>query len=199
MDTLKFIIDKYNIASSEDHPIVLPHKRDELTRLFKHLDFKVGAEIGVDRGLYAEEMSRANPGVKLFCIDPWKTYSDYDDFKDQHILNVNYNNTIKRLAPYNCEIIKKSSVGAIKDFENESLDFVYIDGNHTHEYALQDIRLWTPKVKVGGIVSGHDYIWRNHRRDRFDVKNAVDLFVKENNIEKLFMFEPSSWFFVKNI
>ena len=196
MNTLKFILEKYNVELNEDYPITLPHARDELARLFSYLGFKVGAEIGVDRGLYAEELSKTNPGVKLFCIDPWKTYSDYDDFKDQRILDINYKNTIKRLSPYNCEIIKKSSVGAIKDFENESLDFVYIDGNHAYDYALKDIRIWSPKVRTGGIVSGHDYIWRNHRRDRFDVQKAVDLYVKENN-KKLFMFKPSSWFFVK--
>ena len=74
MDTLKFVLEKYNIDPNADSPVQLPHRRDELARLFKELEYKVGAEVGVDRGLYAEELSKANPGVKLFCIDPWKIY-----------------------------------------------------------------------------------------------------------------------------
>src|ERR1035437_6012055 len=108
----------------------LNETRHDLVLRFKELGFTIGAEIGVDRGLYAEEICRANPGVKLFCVDPWKTYKDNTDYFDQHMLNVNYKNTIKRLAPYNCEIIKKSSMGVIKEFEDNTLDFVYIDANH---------------------------------------------------------------------
>ena len=196
MNTLNYIFEKYNIDSNAESPIQLPHKRDELTRLFKEFEYKIGAELGVDRGLYAEELSKTNPGVKLFCIDPWKVYKDYEDIQDQHIMNVNYNSTKKRLAPYNCEIIKKSSMGAIKEFAPESLDFVYIDANHTYKYVLEDIEKWSKIVKTGGIVSGHDYIWRSHRkRTRDDVKNAVDLYVKENN-KILFLLSPSSWFFI---
>ena len=195
MNTLKFILEKYNIDPNTDSPIQLPHKRDELTRLFKELGYKVGAEIGVDRGLYAEELCKANPSVKLFCIDPWKVYKDYEDMQDSHYMNINYTHTKKRLAPYNCEIIKKSSMGAIKDFAPESLDFVYIDANHTYKYVLEDIKKWSKIVKPGGIVSGHDYIWRSHGHKKYDVKNAVDLYVKENNLT-LFLLNPSSWFFI---
>ncbi|MBT5491708.1 class I SAM-dependent methyltransferase, partial [bacterium] len=40
----------------------------------------------------------------------------------------------------------------------QTLDFIYIDANHTYESAKEDIQLWYPKIKVGGMISGHDYI-----------------------------------------
>ena len=48
--------------------------------------------------------------------------------------------------------------------EDESLDFVYIDANHAYDWVVQDIELWYPKVKKGGILWGHDYLgmdWSN--------------------------------------
>ena len=46
---------------------------------------------------------------------------------------------------------------AVKDFDDESLDFVYIDGNHLYPAVKKDIDLWWPKVKAGGVMGGHDY------------------------------------------
>jgi predicted O-methyltransferase YrrM len=42
--------------------------------------------------------------------------------------------------------------------EDKSLDFVYIDANHTYQAVKEDIRLWYPKVKSGGLIMGHDYL-----------------------------------------
>lgn len=200
METYEYIIKKYNIDSFES-PISLPHRRDDLARLFGELGFKVGAEIGVDRGLYAEELCKNNPGVKLFCIDPWKVYNQYADMKDQHYLNVNHLNTGKRLAPYNCEIIRKSSMGAIGDFKPESLDFVYIDGNHSYKYVLEDCNGWSKIVRPGGIVSGHDYTTRRHPNVGLDVKMAIDQHIEENHIDPFFVYREkgsSTWFYVKS-
>ena len=199
--TLKYIAGKYNFDLESSSPISLDDTRNGLAILFKELGYKVGAEIGVDRGLYSKELSKANPGVKLYCIDPWKVYKEYDDIPDQHTLNVNYNSTIKCLAPYNCKIIRKFSMGAINDFEDRSLDFVYIDGNHTFNYVLEDINQWSKKVKPGGIVSGHDYIWRSHqRRAGFDVKKALELHLQNDKTTQLFLLTKkgsSSWFYIK--
>jgi glycosyltransferase involved in cell wall biosynthesis len=52
---------------------------------------------------------------------------------------------------------------AVTDFADESLDFVYIDGNHQLKYVVEDIVEWTKKIKKGGIIAGHDYIYTNPR------------------------------------
>jgi len=198
IDTLEFVLNRYNVVK-DSKPISLPYKRGELGLLFKALDFKLGAEIGTDRGFFAEELSQLNPEGKLICIDPWKVYSAYHDFTDQHKLDKNYEETKRRLAPYNCEIIKKSSEGAIKDFKENSLDYVYIDGNHEFEYVLWDIQHWSKIIKPGGIISGHDYTWMAHRRPRYDVQRALKIYF-EGQTPTLFLLtaqRSSSWFFVK--
>ena len=66
------------------------------------------------------------------------------------------------------KIIRKSSKGAIKQFPNRSLDFVYIDADHSYKECKWDISHWMKKVRVGGILSGHNY------GDKKGVKKAVD-------------------------
>ena len=74
----------------------------------------------------------------------------------------------------------------VKTFEDGSLDFVYIDGNHYFEYVVQDIAFWSKKVRKGGIVSGHDYI---HKRapTKSHVIQAVNGYVDSYKINPWFL------------
>ena len=100
---------------------------------------------------------------------------------------------------------------ALKDFNDNSLDFVFIDGNHTFEYVVEDIAQWSKKVKVGGIVSGHDY-WRSIESEKplyvknltlleqlklVQVKDAVNSWVSANRIKPWFITKDLCWFYVK--
>jgi len=201
MNIYEDILNRY-----QKQPVRLDCKRNDIAHLFKHLGFKVGAEIGVDRGYYSKTLCQANPGVKLYCIDPWEVYEQYVDIRSQAQIESNYLHTQRLLKPYDCTIIKKTSREAVKDFAPSSLDFVYIDGNHKFEYVKEDLDLWSKVVRKGGIVSGHDY--KPQRRGRTSagkmpivgVGQAVDLYVEENNIKTLFLTVrkgDSSWFFVK--
>ncbi len=60
----------------------------------------------------------------------------------------NYNNITK---------IKLTSEEAADQFEDDSLDMVYIDADHSYQEAIADCRAWYPKVKPGGIFAGHDF------------------------------------------
>jgi hypothetical protein len=135
----------------------VPIGRDGLASLFCELGFKEGAEIGVETGGYSEVLLRANPGLKLYCVDPWKAYRGYRDHVDQKKLDHFYGVASARLEPLGGVIVRKFSMDAVKDFKGGSLDFVYIDGNHNFSHVAQDIHEWGRKVKSGGIVSGHDY------------------------------------------
>ena len=55
---------------------------------------------------------------------------------------------------------------AVKDIEDSSLDFVHIDGDHSYDFVMQDIILWGRKVRIGGIISGHDYLY-DRDKERF--------------------------------
>jgi hypothetical protein len=200
MNTLYYILEKYKIDLKLPSPVQLQWTRDDLAKLFGEVGFKLGAEIGVDRGFYSKTLCEAIPGLGLYCIDPWKVYRKYDDIKDPKRMEINYNETVRRLAPYNCVLIRKSSMNAIKDFQPGSLDFVYVDGNHAYNYVLEDLEGWSKIVRSGGIVSGHDYTLYKHVNVGLEVKRAVDQHIKDHDIKLFFWLKKqrsSTWFYVK--
>ena len=154
MEPNQYLADRFGNTRS---PIMIPGTRwDVLPEIFRDLGYKVGAEIGVELGRYARCLVRKVPGLKLYGIDPWMTYEDQFNL---HNPDKFYEKCVRDCAPYNIELIRKTSADAVGDFEDNSLDFVYIDGNHNFEYVVEDIAKWNKKVKVGGIISGHDYMF----------------------------------------
>lgn len=169
--------------------------RIELAREFAYLGFKVGAEIGVHEGTYSKELCQANPGLKLYSVDPWKAHPGYKDIKKLSTFSNAHEQAVRRLKPYGCILVRKMSLDAVKDFEDESLDFVYIDANHQWEWVVRDIIEWTRKVRKHGIVSGHDY------EPDTGVKDAVDAYAKYHTLRLNITDEADhlghSWFFRK--
>ena len=92
------------------------------------------------------------------------------------------------MEPYDAEIIRKTSIDAVKDVPDESLDFVYIDAMHEFDYMMVDIILWTPKVRKGGIVSGHDY---TPSTIFCGVIPALDAYTKTHNIDRWYITSES--------
>ncbi len=164
--------------------------RDDLATYFNELGFKTGAEIGVLEGDYSKILCMANPESKLYCVDSWGI--NERRHRDYHIKS--HEKAKIKLAPYNAELIHKFSMDAVKDFVDNSLDFVYIDANHRMQFVKDDITEWTKKVRKGGIVSGHDY--------RGNIKIVVDEYTKNNNLDlgitTIETDNALSWWFVKN-
>jgi hypothetical protein len=182
-------------------PFEIPGTRHkDLLEWFQNLGFKSGAEIGVEAGLFSEEICKANPKLILYCIDPWKSYPGYVERPTQAELDTLYEEAIARLKPYRCRIIRSFSQDAHKLFDDESLDFVYIDGNHEFLHVAADIANWSPKVRVGGIIAGHDFR-RNSRKYINDVKDVVPAYAYAKRINPWFILkepvEASTWFWVK--
>ena len=182
MSTLDYILNKFNISLDDKTPmpIEIPNfGRDLLTGLFSELEYKVGAEIGVLAGEYSELLCKNNPGLKLYGIDPYIAYSQH---KNQLQLDRFYSEARARLAPYpEYQFITKPSMEAVEGFEDDSLDFVYIDGDHDFLSVMADITSWSNKVKPGGIISGHDYIRRKNPTNHHVVE-AIQSYVRDNKI-----------------
>lgn len=187
--------------------------RNELPKFFKELGFKVGAEVGVYKGEFTELFCKEGFD-KFYAIDPWIGFSGQGrSQKLQDRQDFLYEHTKRVLAPYdNCEIIRETSMDAVKKFKNNSLDFVYIDGNHNFRYIAEDIYEWIWKVKPGGIISGHDYFCTIPEASNIlcHVGAIVDAYVKCFNIETFYTFGRSkpfeqetqndkflSWFWIK--
>lgn len=121
----------------------------------------IGAEIGVRWGCNALRML-LNLDIKLlYLVDPYKPFpvlkgglwmDGRQDICDEYL----------RIAEYNLEGF--DNIVWVKEFSRDSLymiddnlDFVYIDGDHRYEAVKEDIELYLPKVRVGGMLCGHDF------------------------------------------
>lgn len=161
--------------------------RNELGAYYQeHNTLGIGAEIGVQYGLFSEQILKDWKG-KLLCIDYWP------DREIENEARVRLNNDRTTLIKGNSEEVSKT-------VDDESLDFVFIDAGHQYLEVKADLEYWFPKVRKGGIISGHDYV----KYQDFGVIEAVDEFAKEHGYTVLFTEEDwwqnvnfISWYFVK--
>lgn len=159
--------------------------RKQLRQLLHELDFKVGVEIGVAAGWNASQIMNYNPQMKLYGVDPYVGYRGYTDYTRESTFNELKREAHERLDKYpNFEFIQEFSVDALRRFEDNSLDFVYLDGNHGEPFISQDINEWYKKLRPGGILAGHDYTrtrGAEGRPPKNDTIQATQKFAKENN------------------
>lgn len=161
---------------------------------------KYGVEVGTDHGKYAQQILSGIPNLRLSCIDPWIAYTEGDNVHTQEEMNQIYNEALERTKNFNCVLLRETSMEAVSRFGDNSLDFVFIDGNHSYEFVKEDIREWTKKVKPGGVVAGHDY--KIDPVNEYGVIEAVNEYVDENNIAPLFIMHKGGklvdcWMFFK--
>lgn len=164
--------------------------REDLPKFMYDYGCRVGVEVGVDRGQFTVSLCKA--GLKVFGID---AYTAYNEYKEAAHYENHYEIARKNLEGYDCTIIQKFSQDALKDFEDNSIDFVYIDGNHALPYVAMDIFGWERKVRKGGIISGHDYAFvrgaRENRNppvyDGVHVKGAVDICAYIMRVNRLYV------------
>lgn len=159
--------------------------RYELPEFFKELGYKVGAEIGVKEGHFSKCLCEA--GLKIYSIDPWVEYSDYYFGTLTQNIDEQYEKTKALLEPLGATVIRKTSMEAVKDFKDESLDFVYIDGNHSFKYVTEDIFEWSKKVRHGGIIAGDDYCITISVTTHGHVKYVVDAYTRAFKIPKWYV------------
>lgn len=157
--TLEFLKNKYNLDFNQRMPIEIPRvSREILTQWLHELDFKTGVEVGVAAAAYSELIAKNNPQMKVYGVDPWKVYKGYKDYVRRPTIDALKVEAKERMKGYsNYEFIEEFSMDAVKRFEDNSLDFVYIDANHNFQGITNDIIEWEKKVRPGGIISGHDF------------------------------------------
>ncbi len=158
----------------------------------------IGAEIGVRAGTNLVHMLTSCTKIKkIFAIDPYFPYSEGDGQfvtqEDQDLAKTVMLHRLKRTGLIEkVELLCKTSDDAVDDIMDESLDFVFIDGDHSEEFVRRDIYNYYNKVKNGGIVSGHDFSFA-------DVNKVLSEFMIEKNIETICHDKVTdAWFFYKN-
>lgn len=194
MKELQYVLNRWNLTPKKPFwPVQIPNeRRDVLASIFKDLGYKVGAEIGVERGRFSQQIMQAVPGLKMYGVD------HYGDYGGRYGKNqeANFAEAQERLKGYDYTFIKKTSADALADIPDGSLDFVYIDGDHEFSHVAFDLVNWYKKVRIGGILSGHDYSIPRHRYGgngelkqnvTHHVKEAVDGFMLGYQIEPWFV------------
>lgn len=211
MDSLKLIIEHYGLdLNQRQWPLEIPDtNREDLAKLFAKLGYTEGAEIGTLEGEYAEMLLDNNPGLHLNCVDPYLAYKGYVEYRTQDRMNEFMANGLRRLEGKNYTLIRKKSSEAAQDFADNSLDFVFIDGNHEFRHVVNDIADWLPKIRKGGIMSGHDYIKRQDPKWGMGVVEAVQGYTSVYRIRPWFVLgtkeiiegqkrdKNRSWFWIK--
>jgi hypothetical protein len=136
--------------------------RKEFPSLLKSMGLtNKGVEVGSFKGDFAKEILEQWPGI-LYLVDPWREMKEeeYDDISNMKHQGKVYEKTFENLTGFEerALMMRMTSDQAAELFPDRSLDFVYIDANHTYEHVKNDIMLWYPKVKIGGILAGHDFL-----------------------------------------
>lgn len=177
-----------------------PGLRTALMNLQGHSDL-YGVEIGLATGFHAEDILTELDMEHLFLVDPFLPYLDHDDKEMQEWLHEAFD----RIVPYRREthisFLITPSEDAARLFAPDTLDFVYIDGNHHYDAVCKDLELWWDKVRIGGLFCGHDYrrpeVARLHFGTEKTLTTAVQDFAEEKERELHYNLDDMDWWIWK--
>jgi len=122
----------------------------------------VFVEIGTWKGqstvYMAEKIKNLGKNIKFYTIDNFKAFGGYDSDEDVKNGSVfeKYTLNIEPVKEYIHTIIGDSKL-VHTQFEDGSIDFLFLDGDHTYDGVKKDLQLWINKIKKGGVIAGHDY------------------------------------------
>jgi len=158
---------------------------------------EIGSWKGRSSAYMAQKIKESGKDIKFFAIDTFEGAPDnYQQNKllremDQSLYFTFVDNMIKCNLTKYVFPIKLDSVAASILFEDKSVDFVFIDGDHNYQAIKQDLEVWHRKIKKGGILAGHDYLWECNDKTKA-VYRAVNEFIVEYDygIE----IKKDSWF-----
>lgn len=127
-------------------------------------------EVGAWLGKSSSYLCDISGDRNVIIVDSWMGSPDETDTHHTLVTKEDvYELFKKNMGDRNYQSIKGLSTEVAKQFDDESLDTVFIDATHTYEAVKEDITAWLPKIKYDGILAGHDYVER-----WFGVVTAVD-------------------------
>lgn len=144
------------------------------------------AEIGVQSGDFSEEILSYSQPRQLYLIDCWHEQSAEQYPNDPANVTQDKQEQLYRFVCNRFErdrrvvIVRAYSPNIAALFKDNSLDWVFIDANHTYEAVKNDLNAWFSKVKIGGFICGHDYT--HTTLFPIGVIPAVNEFVEQRNL-----------------
>ena len=166
----------------------------------------IGAEIGVFQAESFLALLHNCPTIKtLYGVDSYQPYTDYlrnSGYADgtpmyrmgqkeiEYAKLLSYHRQKYSGFSEKINFLEMDSNDAAKKIEDDSLDFIFIDTYLTYQQAVNDLSVWYPKVKSGGLFAGHD--WISH-----DIKKAVTEYRANNNIHSVISIFDNVWMWKK--
>ncbi len=160
-------------------PLSVDERAQQLLHWLQDMEHPVGAEVGVFAGELSHRLL-AREDLTLWLVDSWCAgdgsaglgdfHAELSQAQQDHFLGVT--RTVTEFAGERARIVIKPSVEAARLIPDGSLDFVFIDADHSYEACKADVLAWLPKVKPSGFISGHDY--DNPGFPMWGVKRAVE-------------------------
>lgn len=225
-DIKKLTVKSQFIKLNESIKPIKINDRYQFGIMLEQLKFKSMIEIGVQSGVFANEVLSKWPSFEqYFGIDLWaeqKNYVDHANIK-QTEQDKKYLSTLNLLKHKyggdKIKLIRNYSTNAVVLFHDKSIDFIYVDARHDYCGVYEDLNNYYPKLKCNGIMAGHDYhtvdevakvsgqdfgLCQNGERNLKNggaVKGAVIQFMKEKNIQNLLTTNEGFWisyYFVKS-
>ncbi len=149
----------------------------------------VGAEIGVWKGEFTRALWSETRPAGLHLIDPWAFQGEFPErmfggtvARSQADMDAIHDGVAREFGVHDAVTIHRGlSTDALPKFADDSLDWIYIDGNHEFEFVMQDLEMSLAKVKPGGLIAGDDYYWEKTRD--YPVRQAVLMFVRDRGLE----------------
>lgn len=132
---------------------------------------EVGVYTGASCAFLAQRLLERGGTFELYAVDLWDEVNTQTDYKRpvEPAIWEAFQERLRQENLTDCvRILKAESVAAATTFLDRSLDFVFIDANHEYAHVHADIKAWQPKLRTGGMLSGHDY------GEPCGVKQAVD-------------------------
>ena len=159
------------------------------------------AEVGVAKGIHAEQMEDITNPERLYLIDTWEGRLGCLDEMEETFLVKTLENDEFNVEVNLDEVVamKETSAAASGKFPDEFFDYVYIDTVFTYAPVCNAIECWFPKVKSGGYLTGNNYTdgWGSTPDPEYGVIRAVDEFVEKHGLELSFISKSSDWAVLK--
>ena len=155
---------KFHWAWLSEHNDVLRHDMTVINKLLNAVKGNHFVDLGCFIGGFTAAMARvaSKRDGMVYSIDLYKTTIDTPgNFYLEHMVHPCKEYFLENMADEGLLPWIKLKEGCsweyANDFNDESVDFIWIDADHHYSSVIQDIRAWYPKLKVGGIIAGHDY------------------------------------------
>jgi hypothetical protein len=161
---------------------------------------EVGSWQGRSAAFMGVEIINSHKDIEFVCIDPWTDGGP--DLKDTE-----YGKSIEgkdlfsvfrdNVAPVAEAIrsMRMTSLEAVNNFDDESIDFLMLDGDHNYPVVRDEIIAYLPKMKKGGIISGDDYMWPGVSQSVEETIGSKHCGIRHVKRDRNYKLSASHWFY----